>query len=393
MKSRTLAVALLLSAPIIPLAHGDAHAQAEDPLVKEARARFKEGVDLYDKGQYEAARAKFLQAYALHRHPAILLNLGMACLKSGHAAEAARYLTQFQREATSATPQEHADADKAIADARTKDSRVDVSAPTGTEITADDTLIGTAPLADSIDLDPGQHTIKAKAPDGSIDSRTVNTSIGQRLPVKFGPGSSTVVAPVPPPTATSNPEMPPPDNTTTQPPTPPPQPPPQQPPPEQPSGKKTNLLSPPKTMIPVYIGAGVAGAGVVTAILFGIFRAQAVSSVNDAEAEIVKGGGTKGICSSTSPADVAKFGAACNALQQDVDHANTDTTIANIGIGVAVVGVVGAAAWYLFAPKRDSSAAALNQPVVAKKPASAKINVVAPWVGYGSGGLSIGGQF
>ncbi|MGH7285093.1 MAG: tetratricopeptide repeat protein, partial [Polyangiaceae bacterium] len=217
MKSRTLAVALLLSTPLIPLAHGTAHAQAEDPLVKEARARFKEGVDLYDKGQYEAARAKFLQAYALHHHPAILLNLGMASLKSAHPAEAARYLTQFQREATQATPQEHSDADKAITEARTKDSRVDVSAPTGTEISADDTLIGTTPLQDSIDLDPGQHTIKAKAPDGSIDSRTVNTSVGQRVPVKFGPGSSAVVAPLPPPTCTNNPEMPPPDNTATPP--------------------------------------------------------------------------------------------------------------------------------------------------------------------------------
>ncbi|HEX7665550.1 MAG TPA: hypothetical protein VF407_13585, partial [Polyangiaceae bacterium] len=370
---------------------GVAHAQsADDALVKEARARFKEGVDLYDKGQFEAARAKFLQAYALRRHPAILLNMGMASLKSGHAAEAARYLTQFQREATSATAQEHSDADKAIAEARTKDSRVDVSAPTGTEISADDTVIGTTPLADSIDLDPGQHTIKAKAPDGTVDSRTVNTSVGQRLPVKFGPGNggAAVVAPVPPPpVATSNPELPPPDTTpppaqTTEPPPPPP-----------PPGKKTNFLAPPKTMVPVYIGAGVAGAGVVTAILFGIFRSQAISSMNDAEAEITKGGGTKGICSSNKNADVIKYGAACDALQQDVDHANTDTTVANIGIGVAVVGVVGAAAWYLFAPKKDADEQPTTGLVVAPKAIKPKIDVVAPWVGYNSGGVGVGGSF
>jgi len=389
MNSRTLAVALFLSLPLVSLPHvASAQPAADDSLVKEARARFKEGVDLYDKGQYEAARAKFLQAYALRRHPAILLNMGLSCLKSGRPAEAARYLTQFQREATSATVQEHSDADKAITEARTKDARLDVSAPTGTEISVDDTVIGNAPLNDSVDVDPGQHTIKAKASDGTVDSRTVNPSVGQRLPVKFGSGSGAVVAAVPPPVATSNPEVPPPDQTAT-PPSPPP--PPAQP--ETPS-KKFNPLAPPKTMFPVYIGAGVAGAGVVTAILFGVFRSQAVSSMNDVTAQITSGGGGKGICASTATADTTKFGGACSALQQDIDHANTDTTVANIGIGVAIVGVVGAAAWYLFSPKKDDAAGDSTAPTSAPPPpAAARIDVVAPWMGWGSGGLSVKGSF
>ncbi|MEO8878742.1 MAG: tetratricopeptide repeat protein [Polyangiaceae bacterium] len=390
MNSRTLAVALLLALPLVSLPHvAAAQPAVDDSLVKEARARFKEGVDLYDKGQYEAARAKFLQAYALRRHPSILLNMGLSSLRSNHPAEAARYLTQFQREATSATPQEHADADKAITEARTKDARLDVSAPPGTEISVDDTVIGNAPLSDSVDVDPGQHTIKGKASDGTVDSRTVNTSVGQRLPVKFGPGSSAVVAPIPPPVPTTNPETPPPDTTT-----PPPtttQPPPQQ---AQPPGKKFNPLAPPKTLFPVFIGAGVAGAGVVTAVLFGVFRGQAVDSMNSATAEIRAGGGGTGVCASQSTADKNKFGAACSALQQDIDHANTDTTVANIGIGVAVVGVVGAAAWYLFSPKKDDAPADSSAPVSAPTPPpTAKIDVVAPWMGWGSGGLSVRGSF
>jgi hypothetical protein len=388
MNSRTLAVALLFSLPIVSLPHA-ARAQ-DDTLIQEARARFKEGVDLYDKGQYEKARSKFLQAYALRHHPSILLNLGLSSLKSGHPADAARYLTQFQREATSATAQEHSDADKAITEARTKDGRLDVSAPTGTEISVDDTVIGNAPLSDSVDVDPGQHTVKAKASDGTVDSRTVNTSVGQRLPVKFGPGSGggAVVAPLPPPTATNNPEVPPPDTTT--PPPPPPPPPPTQP--EEP-GKKFNPLAPPKTMFPVYIGAGVAGAGVVTAILFGVFRSAAVSSMNDAAAEITNGGGGPGICASTTTANVNKYGAACNALQQDINHANTDTTIANVGIVVAVIGVVGGAAWYLFSPKKDDDASSNPAPTSAPPPAAAKIDVVTPWMGWGSGGLAVHGTF
>lgn len=391
MNSRTFAFAVLLSLPFASFPH-TAHAQgADDTLVKEARARFKEGVELYDKGQYEAARSKFVEAYALRRHPAILLNLGLSSLKSGHPAEAARYLTQFQREATSATPQEHSDADKAISEARTKDGRLDVSAPTGTEISVDDNVIGNAPLSDSVDVDPGQHTVKAKASDGTVDSRTVNTSVGQRLPVKFGPGNSggagaLATAPVPPPS--TNPETPPPADTNTPPPPPPPPAEPSQP------GKKFNPLAPPKTMFPVYIGAGVAGAGVLTAILFGVFRSAAVNSMNDATAEITNGGGGPGICSSTKVSDLQKYGGACAALQQDIDHANTDTTVANVGIAVAVIGVVGGAAWYLFSPKKDADASSDSAPTTAPPaPAGAKIDVVAPWMGWGSGGLAVHGTF
>jgi hypothetical protein len=147
-------------------------------------------------------------------------------------------------------------------------------------------------------------------------------------------------------------------------------------------------------MFPVYIGAGLAGAGVVTAVLFGIFRSQAVSSMNDASTEIINGGGGPGICSSTATANVNKYGAACSALQQDIDHANTDTTIANVGIAVAVIGVVGGAAWYLFSPKKDDTADSAPAPTSAPPaPQGAKIDVVTPWMGWGSGGLSVRGSF
>ena len=63
---------------------------SDDALTKAARARFQEGVEAFDKGNYEAARASFKQAYALRQHPAVLLNLAQSCLKSGHYLEAAK---------------------------------------------------------------------------------------------------------------------------------------------------------------------------------------------------------------------------------------------------------------------------------------------------------------
>ena len=54
----------------------------DDAVTVQARARFKEGVDHYDKGQFENARLSFLQAYALKKHPAVLLNLAQSSAKA-----------------------------------------------------------------------------------------------------------------------------------------------------------------------------------------------------------------------------------------------------------------------------------------------------------------------
>src|SRR5271166_5697445 len=104
MKTRPLAAALLISlTPAVVSAPRTVFAQAaDDATVKMARQRFQEGVSYYDKGQYELARASFLQAYALRKHPAVLLNLAQSSLKSGHTLEAAKYFQQFLKEHTTA---------------------------------------------------------------------------------------------------------------------------------------------------------------------------------------------------------------------------------------------------------------------------------------------------
>src|SRR5690348_30854 len=56
-------------------AQGAAAAPA-DPITEVARQRYQEGVKAFDAGKFEDARAAFLQAYALKRHPAVLLNVG-----------------------------------------------------------------------------------------------------------------------------------------------------------------------------------------------------------------------------------------------------------------------------------------------------------------------------
>ncbi|MFO0672060.1 MAG: hypothetical protein U0235_20950 [Polyangiaceae bacterium] len=98
--SAVLVTSFLMSTSLAPRA---AFAQTDDATTKAARARFQEGVSLYDKGQYEAARAAFLQAYALRKHPAVLLNLAQSSLRSGRPLEASKYFQQYLRESSNLT--------------------------------------------------------------------------------------------------------------------------------------------------------------------------------------------------------------------------------------------------------------------------------------------------
>ena len=118
-RARCLAVALtaLLLASVPLLSAQPAHAQ-DDAAIQMARERFQEGVKYYDAKQYDKARAAFLQAYALKKHPAVLLNLAQSELRSGHEAEAAKHFAQYMRENKEASAAERQEADKGLAESK-----------------------------------------------------------------------------------------------------------------------------------------------------------------------------------------------------------------------------------------------------------------------------------
>lgn len=78
-----------LSARVDALERASA-ATAQD---RDARARFLEGVQAYDAGNYGAARDAFQRAYEIRPNPGVLVNLAWACVQSGHADEAERHFT------------------------------------------------------------------------------------------------------------------------------------------------------------------------------------------------------------------------------------------------------------------------------------------------------------
>src|SRR4029077_3305577 len=125
-KTRPIAVALLLTlAPAVFPPVARAQNAAEDPTTAMARARFKEGGEFYDKGEFEQARLSFLQTYALKKHPAVLLNLAWSCIKSGHALEADKYFKQFLAEGKDITDKQRSDATDGLTQTRARVGRIE----------------------------------------------------------------------------------------------------------------------------------------------------------------------------------------------------------------------------------------------------------------------------
>ncbi len=378
MQTRHLTFALLLAFAPVALQAPVSFAQQGDPTINAARARFQEGVEFYDKGQYENARASFLQAYALRKHPAVLLNLAQSSLRSNHTLDAAHYFQQYLRESSGLTAAQRTLAEQGLAEARQKLGHIEVSALAGADVFVDNERVGTAPLAEAVDVEPGSHMVKART-----DELKVDVAAGQRVTARFGAGGPVaipvvVAPPIPPPAlppVAPPPVAPPvasgnPSTFTTMPPPPG-------------ADKKTSMLSPPATMIPVIVGAGVAIIGAGLAIGVGVVaKSSAQTSADGKAADIRAHGGRQGICSSTVPAEVTRFGKACAALSEDNNTVDSDALVGNVGIGLAVAGGVFAVGWYLLAPKAAD-----------KKIGTWQMPTISPILGTRTNGMALSGTF
>ena len=157
----------------------------DDVTLTMARERFKEGVAYFDKKDFAKARVAFLQAYALKKHPAVLLNLAQSELRSGHEADAAKHFAQYLREHKDATDAERQGAETGLTAAKALVAEVALSVDTtGAEIYVDGDLEGQAPLPGSVYLAPGAHEIQARK-EGRSATTTVNASAGQTSSVSL----------------------------------------------------------------------------------------------------------------------------------------------------------------------------------------------------------------
>jgi hypothetical protein len=175
----SVVIALLAPAAEAQPAPPRAEAQESDALTDRARQLFADGVNAANAGKWADAHAAFLAAWGLKPHYQIASNLGVACLRVGKPRDAAEYLTRYLREAPATKVQERQRAEASLQEARAQVAAVTVEvAPGGADVTVDGAIVGRAPLADAVFLDPGRHEIGAKL-DGYVpQARPIDATAG-----------------------------------------------------------------------------------------------------------------------------------------------------------------------------------------------------------------------
>ncbi len=390
----SLACTASLSARLVAAAP-PAHAAEEDATVAVARDRFKAGVAFFDKKDFDKARVAFLQAYALKKHPAVLLNLAQSELRSAHEADAAKHFSAYLREATDATAAETQAAQAGLNAAKLAVCEVDVNVDeSGAEISIDGTLEGISPLPGAVYLAPGPHTLEARKGARSTATQ-VNAGAAKELSATLALNAAP--APVPSPVEAA-----------------PPQPAPA-PAPESASlasdgGRKPFfkwLVSSPVGLV----GLGLTGVGVGSGIGFAIASRKNYSnsdSVADQinQAAITDSGSTMpnttnlcndprawlggvGYKASDKPTSIdqraAQYSNACAKYPDSVQRGDTFKSIATVSFVVAGVAAVGTVLYYFVDPNAKD----------APSDASAKRRRIAlvPSVGPKQTALTVVGSF
>jgi|HubBroStandDraft_1064217.scaffolds.fasta_scaffold01296_10 hypothetical protein len=349
MRPRLFAFVLLASfVPVAAPAPVWAQSAAVDANTTLARTRFKEGVAYFDSGRYELARAAFLQAYTLKRHPAILGNLAWSCVRSSHFLEAHRYFEQFLAESTDTTAAQRADVADGLSQTDARLGHIEIPADAGSDVSVDGDRVGMAPLSGPVAVNVGAHTIEVRAPNGATSTQSVTVLAGERKVAEAQaiPPSAPVAAAQP-----AEPE---------------PQP--------YPSGFW------PGNMIPIYVGGGLVVVSAGIAIGAFIAKQSAQHSATTEAQELTL---DQVSCPALSTAASGQV-RACATFANDNAQWNQDATAANIAIGIGVAAIVGTVVYWIVATKRGNATA---------DPAAAMDTKLVPFVGTSFGGLSVSTTF
>ena len=290
--NRTIAFTFALVLVALPCA---AQQPQETLSNQEARARFEEGIKLADSNDYERARVKFLQAYALEQRPSILINLAVCEQKTNRLLEAIDHAEQYLHNPRP-DPKRAEYVRQLLAELSKSTGQIKIIAPNGLAIVVDGAAKGKTPVDVEIHVMPGKHTV-------TIGDKTndVTCNAGETQTVKIevtdgGTGS-------PPPTETT----------------------------------RTQWMPPPVGAI-VLAGIGIVGLGVGIGL-------GAASSGQRSDLD-TKAMATGGICGTMPTAP------ACADLKSSRDGTQTTALISTVSYIAGGALIVGGVLWWMLAPRK-----------------------------------------
>ena len=389
----SLSCAAMLS-PTLAAAAPPAPRAGDEDATAVARERFKSGVAFFDKKEYEKARLAFLQAYALKKHPAVLLNLAQSELRSAHEADAAKHFAAYLRESKEATEAEQQAAQAGLNAAKVVAAEVEVSVDTdGAEVYVDGTLEALSPLPGPVYLAPGTHSLEARK-DGKASATQVSAAAGKQLKASISLAPN--AAPVPTPVAARTAES-------TEPP--------EAPPAVAPNGGRKPffkwLVSSPVGLV----GLGLTGVGVGGGVGFALASKKAYSN-SDSVAEQIKAAAaidsgmpkpdTTNLCNdptawlqmegydkgNKTPSindRAAEYTSACAKYPDNVHKGDTFKTLSTVGFVVGGVAAVGTIVYYFIDPSAKEATTAAH--------AGSRRVAFVPSIAPGQAGLTVLGSF
>lgn len=162
-----------------------------DAMKSTASDLFDKGVKAMDEGRWEDCRAALLAAWSVHPSYQIAGNLAECEVKLGRSATAAEHLRFFLREMPATAPVERkARGEELLRDVRPKIAELTVRVnKADAEVLVDGVSVGRSPLAASIFVEPGEHTIAAKLADDQT-TEAVSTKGGEVNEVVLHLGSA-----------------------------------------------------------------------------------------------------------------------------------------------------------------------------------------------------------
>ena len=321
----------------LTLTTATSHAQEADERARSAaRTLAEDGVIAYQNGDIPSAVDKLERAYQIVKLPTVGLWAARALVKSGRMVSGAERFQEVSRYKGATDPRQ----EQAKNDALKEYDQLMPRIPTATvvlegakanetAVTLDGETVPSALVGTAIPVDPKHHVMRATRGTDAAE-QAFDVTEGQKVTVtlKLGGGASTAAAaPVAAAAAT----------TTAAPPPPPPggdvQ--------ADSGGSSSKFWNTQRT-----IGVAVGGAGVVSAIVSGIFTASALSSKSDSEVSCKDGN-----CTTQEGYDALS----------DARSAGNIATITGIA-GIALIGT--GAVLFFTAPKAGSGASVGLAPLV-----------------------------
>jgi hypothetical protein len=306
----TICFALVLVAAVPARAAGDGRAAAHE--------HFDRGMAASNDQRFAEAVREFEQAYELWPDYRVLYNIGKVRVTLGRSAEAVAAFEAYLEKGGAELPEERRqEVREAVAGQLAHVATIDVRvSEDGAEVRVDGRLVGTSPLGAPVRVTEGKHTVEALRPGQPVQLREIDL-----------PGASTLTVELafPPP--------PRPD---------PPAPPPAAPPPA-PSPPSAAPAPPPQASLVAHaaapdpgrtwraVGYGVAGVGLITAVVGASLAWTGATEANAARALLVEAS----MPLPPSTPDVLKY----DLAKRDYDAARTRNQLgwALVGTGAAVL--------------------------------------------------------